>query len=63
MLNASKCLYLKRKKMQVVQIDEGGRYEVAATLENTFAFFEHFFPSLSFRAAENDRARCELLLE
>jgi len=46
MLNSSKCLYLKRKKMEVVQIDEGGVYEVAATIENLFEFFANFFPKI-----------------
>ena len=33
MLNASQCLYLKRKnKTVIVQIGEGGDYEVAATI-------------------------------
>jgi hypothetical protein len=63
MLNASKCLYLKRKQMGVVQVDEGGLYEVAATIENTFAFFKHFFPRLAFWKADKDAERYKLLLD
>ena len=58
MLNSCKCLYLKRKnKTEIVQIGEGGQYEVAATIENTFDFFANFFPKLTFMRGESNEIK------
>ncbi len=61
MLNTSQCMYLKRKNMQVVQIGEGGVYEVAATLENLFEFFENFFPKIDFSKGQNNKEKLGLI--
>ena len=63
MLNTSNCMYLKRKQMNVVQIGEGGCYEVAATIENLFEFFENFFPKINFSKGKNNEEKLKLIFK
>jgi|LauGreDrversion4_2_1035121.scaffolds.fasta_scaffold808635_2 hypothetical protein len=63
MLNTSQCMYLKRKQMKVVQIGEGGTYEVAATIENLFEFFANFFPKIDFSKGQSNEEKLKLIFE
>jgi hypothetical protein len=54
-------MYLKRKNMEVVQPDEGGVYEVAATIENLFEFFENFFPKIDFSQGKTNLEKLQLI--
>ena len=47
--------------MEVVQPDEGGAYEVAATIENLFDFFANFFPKIDFSAGQTNEEKLKLI--
>ena len=49
--------------MNVVQIGEGGCYEVAATIENLFEFFENFFPKINFSKGKNNEEKLKLIFK
>jgi hypothetical protein len=48
--------------MKVVQADEGGVYEVAATIENLFDFIANFFPKIDFSAGQTYQEKLKLIL-
>ena len=50
-----------RKKMKIVQIDEGGLYQVAATIENLFEFFANFFPKIDFSKGKKNEEKLKLI--